>query len=65
MKMDSVRTITVAGAGTMGALIAQTFAAYGYEVFLWNRSQSGLDRGKEIMADNLASVSPDRQNAAQ
>lgn len=65
MKMDSVRTITVAGAGTMGALIAQTFAAYGYEVFLWNRSQSGLDRGEGIMAENLASVSPERQRAAQ
>lgn len=48
----------------MGALIAQAFAAYGYEVSLWNRSQSGLERGRAMMAENLSSISPERQAAA-
>lgn len=64
MNIPDIKTITVAGAGTMGALIAQTFAACGYEVFLWNRSQSGLERGRAIMDENLSSIPHERQSAA-
>ena len=64
MNIPEIHTVAVAGAGTMGALIAQTFAACGYEVFLWNRSQSGLERGRAIMDENLSSIPHERQSAA-
>ena len=49
MSITDIKTIAVAGAGTMGALIAQTFASHGYAVVLWNRSEAGLARGRSIM----------------
>ena len=64
MNIPEVQTVAVAGAGTMGTLIAQTFAACGYEVLLWNRSQSGLERGRAIMDENLSSIPHERQAAA-
>ncbi len=64
MNIPEIKTIAVAGAGTMGALIAQTFATCGYEVLLWNRSQSGLERGRAIMEENLPSIPQERQAAA-
>ena len=64
MEIPEIKTVAVAGAGTMGALIAQTFAACGYEVLLWNRSQSGLERGRAMMEENLASIPQERQSAA-
>ena len=64
MNIPAIKTVAVAGAGTMGALIAQTFAACGYETSLWNRSQSGLERGRAIMAENLASIPLAHQEAA-
>ena len=64
MNIPEIHTVAVAGAGTMGALIAQTFAACGFEVFLWNRSQSGLERGRAIMDENLSSIPHERQVAA-
>ena len=57
MNIPAIKTVAVAGAGTMGALIAQTFAACGYETSLWNRSQSGLERGRAIMADRVCLIS--------
>lgn len=56
MSITEIKTVAVAGAGTMGALIAQTFASHGYQVVLWNRSEAGLARGKAIMAENLDAV---------
>ena len=64
MMHPEIKTITVAGAGTMGSLIAQAFAAYGYQVSLWNRSQSGLERGRAMMAENLSSIPQERREAA-
>ena len=64
MNIPEIKTVAVAGAGTMGALIAQTFAACGYEVFLWNRSQSGLERGHAIMAENPEAIPSEERDAA-
>lgn len=44
--------VVIAGAGIMGASLAQVYALAGHSVFLWNRSQSGLDRAREVMAVN-------------
>ena len=56
MNIPDIKTVAIAGAGTMGALIAQTFASHGYQVVLWNRSEAGLARGRSIMAENLDAV---------
>lgn len=61
--MDTIKTVAVAGAGTMGALIAQTFDAHGYEVTLWNRSTAGLERGRSIISENLK-AEPEAEQAA-
>lgn len=63
--MDTIKTVAVAGAGTMGALIAQTFAAHGYEVTLWNRSAAGLERGRSIISENLEAAVEAEQAAAR
>lgn len=44
--------VVIAGAGIMGASLAQVYALAGHSVFLWNRSQSGLDRAREVMEVN-------------
>lgn len=64
MEISKVKKVTVAGAGTMGTLIAQTFASHGYTVALWNRSESGLERGRSIIAENLEAVPPEERDAA-
>ena len=63
MSITDIKTIAVAGAGTMGALIAQTFASHGYAVVLWNRSEAGLARGRSIMAENLNAIPPAERDA--
>ena len=65
MSITDIKTIAVAGAGTMGALIAQTFASHGYQVVLWNRSEAGLARGRSIMVENLDAVPPAERDAAR
>ncbi|WP_295578731.1 3-hydroxyacyl-CoA dehydrogenase family protein [uncultured Oscillibacter sp.] len=49
--MDQNR-IVLAGAGMMGASLAQVYAQAGYQVALWNGSESGLDRAKNLIALN-------------
>ena len=60
---STIKQVTVAGAGTMGTLIAQVFAAHGYTVTLWNRSAAGLERGKTIMAENLDALPAEAREA--
>ena len=45
--------ILVAGAGTMGVVLARLFAQRGYAVTLWNRRQSSLDRAAETIRRDL------------
>ena len=52
ISITEVKTVAVAGAGIMGALIAQTFASHGYQVVLLRRSTAGLERGRSIMTEN-------------
>lgn len=48
--------IIVAGAGTMGVVLARLFAQSGYQTTLWNRRQVSLDRARETIARDLAAA---------
>lgn len=51
-----IKKIVVAGAGTMGASMAQIFARYGYEVTLYNHRQETLDKAKRKISDNVKTL---------
>jgi len=53
MPLDSIRTVAVLGAGTMGNGIAHVFARAGYNVILRDVDQRYLDRALDIIANNL------------
>ena len=53
MSIDSIKTVAVLGAGTMGNGIAHVFARAGYKVILRDVEQRFLDRGMETIAKNL------------
>lgn len=46
------RHAVMAGAGTMGASLAQVYAQAGYQVTVYNRSQSGIDRARHLVSVN-------------
>ncbi|HXO44127.1 MAG TPA: 3-hydroxybutyryl-CoA dehydrogenase [Candidatus Cybelea sp.] len=50
---DTIRTVAVLGAGTMGNGVAHVFARSGYSVILRDVEQRFLDRGMETIAKNL------------
>jgi 3-hydroxybutyryl-CoA dehydrogenase len=51
--LDSIKTVAVLGAGTMGNGIAHVFARAGYNVILRDVQESFLLRGMETIAKNL------------
>lgn len=51
-----IKKIVVAGAGTMGASMAQIFARYGYEVTLYNHRQKTLDKATGKISDNVKTL---------
>ena len=53
MSADSIKTVAVLGAGTMGNGIAHVFARSGYRVLLRDVDQRALDRGLETIQKNL------------
>ena len=53
MSLDSIKTIAVLGAGTMGNGIAHVFARAGYSVILRDVEQRYLDRALETIGKNL------------
>lgn len=48
----SNKKVVLAGAGTMGASLAQVYALGGWGTYLYNRSQKGLDRAKDLIRIN-------------
>jgi 3-hydroxybutyryl-CoA dehydrogenase len=50
---DTIRTVAVLGAGTMGNGVAHVFARAGYNVILRDVEQRSLDRGLETITKNL------------
>src|SRR5580698_10106032 len=53
MTADSIKTVGVLGAGTMGNGIAHVFARAGYRVILRDVEKRFLDRGLETIGKNL------------
>ncbi len=53
VSIDSIKTVAVLGAGTMGNGIAHVFARSGYRVILRDLEQRFLDRGMETIGKNL------------
>ena len=53
MSVDSIKTVAVLGAGTMGNGIAHVFARAGYRVLLRDVDKASLDRGLETIGKNL------------
>lgn len=56
MNLNDIRKITIAGAGIMGASMAQVFAQKGYPVEIYNRSPQGIDRCKALIAVNRETI---------
>lgn len=48
MKMEDIKTIGIAGAGTMGASMAKIFGACGFRVVVYSRRQETLDKAKDL-----------------
>ncbi len=69
--LDSVRTVGVVGAGTMGNGIAQTAAAAGYDVVMRDVERAFVDRGFDAIDDSLSrlvdrdALSEDEASAAR
>jgi 3-hydroxybutyryl-CoA dehydrogenase len=53
MSVESIKTVAVLGAGTMGNGIAHVFARAGYRVLLRDIDKAALDRGLETIGKNL------------
>ena len=53
MSLDSIKTVAVLGAGTMGNGIAHVFARAGYNVILRDVDQRYLDRALDTVGKNL------------
>lgn len=53
MSLDSIKTVAVLGAGTMGNGIAHVFARSGYKVILRDVEQRFLDSGLDTISKNL------------
>lgn len=47
-----MKTVVIAGAGTMGASLAQVYGRAGWNTILYNRSEKGLDRAEKLIALN-------------
>jgi 3-hydroxybutyryl-CoA dehydrogenase len=52
--LSSIKTIAVAGAGTMGAGIAQVSAAAGFDTLLFDITESVVSKGMQIIEKNLS-----------
>ncbi|AJA47284.1 3-hydroxybutyryl-CoA dehydrogenase [Clostridium pasteurianum DSM 525 = ATCC 6013] len=51
MKEKTFKKIVIAGAGLMGASIAQIFPQYGYETTIYSNREQDFQRAKEIIAN--------------
>ena len=50
--MKSIKNISIAGAGTMGSSMAETFAKYGYSVVLYDLFPEALEKAKRLISIN-------------
>lgn len=54
IKQSDIRHMVIAGAGLMGASMAQVFAKYGYTITLYDIFEAGIEKGKELIRINQA-----------
>jgi len=54
LQAEDVKQVTIAGAGVMGASMAQIFARHGYDVELYDISDEALERGRNLVSLNQA-----------
>jgi 3-hydroxybutyryl-CoA dehydrogenase len=54
IRSSDVKNIVIAGAGLMGASMAQIFAKYGYKITLYDIAEAGIEKGKELIRINQA-----------
>jgi len=52
IQVDAINRIHIAGAGIMGASMAQIFARHGYKVTVYDAFEKGVENGKKMMATN-------------
>ena len=52
MRLEQIKKIAIAGAGIMGASIAQIFAREGYKVALYDIAEAGIENGRKLIAIN-------------
>lgn len=52
MRLEQIKKIAIAGAGIMGASIAQIFAREGYRVALYDIAEAGIENGRKLIAIN-------------
>ena len=52
--LSEIKTIAVAGAGTMGAGIAQVCAQSGYDVWMYDVAETALQKGMQLIEKNLS-----------
>ncbi|MCR5090043.1 MAG: 3-hydroxyacyl-CoA dehydrogenase family protein, partial [Oscillospiraceae bacterium] len=51
-----MKKVVLAGAGTMGSSLAQVYASAGWDTFLYNRSETGLERAAALIALNQSTL---------
>lgn len=54
MKTEDIKVIAIAGAGVMGASMAQIFAQYNYDVVLYDIADQFLEKGRNLIEVNQA-----------
>ena len=50
--MREIKTVAIAGAGTMGASMAETFAKFGYDVISYDIFEAALERAEKLISIN-------------
>lgn len=50
MKVSDIKTVLIAGGGIMGSSMAESFAAKGFQVYIYDIAQQFLDKAKDLIA---------------
>lgn len=56
MQPGDIKKVGIFGAGTMGPGLAQVFASAGFDVALWSRTSTTLERALSVISANLATL---------
>ena len=54
--MSTIQYVSIAGAGTMGASLAQTFALFGYDVTVYDIFETSLEKAKRLVDLNQEKI---------